>query len=198
MSPSPTMEKIRLRDDKFSRKIRAEVRNLDRCYQCSMCSDGCPVAYAMDYYPNQIIHMVRLGLKERALQSSAIWLCASCETCATRCPNEIEIVRLMDVLRNESLKEGYKNPVSNIAKFHKVFVEQIRKRGRVDEASLLLNYELKSGDFLSFRKMREEASLGLEMFRKGKLKLPSRKRYAPKAVNNIFKKAFSHASGYRR
>ncbi len=192
MLRSPTIEKIRLRDYEFSRKIRAEVRNLDRCYQCSMCSDGCPVAYAMDYYPNQIIHLVRLGLKEKVLQSTAIWLCASCETCATRCPNEIEIVRLMDVLRSESLEEGFKSPVNKISKFHKVFIEQIRKRGRIDEGSLLLNYELKTGDFLSFKKIREEASLGLEMFRKGKLKLPSRKRYAPKAVDEIFKKVFSH------
>jgi heterodisulfide reductase subunit C len=157
-----------------------------------MCSDGCPVAYAMDYYPNQIIHMVRLGLKEKVLQSTAIWLCASCETCAARCPNEIEIVRLMDVLRIASLKEGFKNPVSNIAKFHRVFIEQIRKKGRIDEGGLLLNYELKTGDFLSFGKIREEARLGLEMFRKGKLKLPSRKRYTPKAVDDIFKKVFSH------
>ena len=193
MSQPPTTEKIRLRDHEFSRKIRAEVRNLDRCYQCSMCSDGCPVAYAMDYYPNQIIHMVRLGLKEKVLSSTAIWLCASCETCATRCPNEIEIIRLMDVLRNESLEEGFRNPVSNIAKFHQVFVEQIRKRGRIDEGRLLLNYELKSGDFLSLKKIREEAKLGLEMFRKGKLKLPSRKRYAPKAVVEIFKRVFSRA-----
>ena len=57
-----------------------------------MCSDGCPVAYVMDYYPNQIIHMVRLGLKDKILNSTTIWLCASCETCATRCPNEIDIV----------------------------------------------------------------------------------------------------------
>jgi len=190
VSQRPAREKIRLLDHEFSRRIRAEVRNLDRCYQCSMCSDGCPVAYAMDYYPNQIIHMVRLGLKEKVLQSTAIWLCASCETCATRCPNEIEIVRLMDVLRRESLEEGFKNPVGNIAKFHRVFVEQIRKRGRIDEGSLLLSYELKTGDFLSFKKIREEANLALQMFRKGKLKLPSRKKYAPEAVSGIFRKVF--------
>lgn len=192
MSQSPMIEKIGLRDYEFSRKTTAEVRNLARCYQCSMCSDGCPVAYAMDYYPNQIIHMVRLGLKEKVLQSTAIWLCASCETCATRCPNEIEIVGLMDVLRRESVKEGVKGPLNKISKFHKVFVEQIRKKGRIDEGSLLLNYELKTGDFLSLVKNRDEVKLGLEMFRKGKLKLPSRKRYARRAVNKIFKKVFSH------
>jgi heterodisulfide reductase subunit C len=188
---SPTIEKMGVRDNEFSRKINREVRNLARCYQCSMCSDGCPVAYAMDYHPNQIIHLVRLGLREKVLKSAAIWVCASCETCATRCPNDIEIVRMMDVLRSESLAAGFKGPLSNIPKFHKIFVEQIRKRGRIDEGSLLLNYELKTGDFLSPDKFREEASLGLEMLRKGKLKLPSRKKHSAKAVKRIFEKVFS-------
>jgi len=192
VSQSPTTEKMPPRDNAFSRKITEEVKNLNRCYQCSMCSDGCPVAYAMDYYPNQIIRLVRLGLKEKVLQSTTIWLCASCETCATRCPNEIEIVRLMDVLRRESLEEGIKSSVSNISKFHEAFVEQIRKRGRINEASLMIDYELKTGDFLSLEKMRELASLALQMFLKGKVKLPSIKRYSPKAVDKIFKKVFSH------
>jgi heterodisulfide reductase subunit C len=191
VSRSSTVEKIRLGDGEFSRKISAEVRNLARCYQCSMCSDGCPVAYAMDYHPNQIIHLVRLGMRDKVLQSRAIWICASCESCATRCPNEVEIVRLMDVLRSESLRAGFKGPMNNISRFHEIFLEQIRKRGRIDEARLLLNYELKTGDFLSPEKFREEANLGLEMFRKGKLKLPSRKKYATKAVKKIFKKVFA-------
>jgi heterodisulfide reductase subunit C len=156
-----------------------------------MCSDGCPVAYAMDYYPNQIIHMVRLGLREKVTQSAAIWICASCETCASRCPNEIEIVRLMDVLRSESLDAGFKGAVNNIPRFHKIFMEQIRKRGRIDEGSLLLSYELRTGDFLSMEKIRQEGSLGWEMFRKGKLRFPSRKRYARGAIKEIFRKALS-------
>jgi heterodisulfide reductase subunit C2 len=187
----PTIEKMGLRDSGFSRRVHAEVRNLARCYQCSMCSDGCPVAYAMDFFPNQIIHLVRLGLKEKALQSSAIWICASCETCATRCPNDIEIVRLMDVLRSESLETGVKGPLANISKFHEIFIDQIRKRGRIDEARLLLNYEFKTGSFLPLEKFREEAALGLEMFRKGKLKFPSMKKYAPKEIKKICKKVFS-------
>ena len=191
MPLSPTIEKIRLRDHDFSKKIKASVNNIDRCYQCSMCSDGCPVAYAMDYHPNQIIHLVRLGQKDKVLQSNAIWLCVSCETCATRCPNQIEIVRLMDVLRGESLKSGFKGPLSNVSKFHEAFVNQIKKKGRVDEASLLIEYELKSRDFLSFDKFLEEAKLGLEMFRKGKIKFPSIKRHSAKAVKKIFKNVFS-------
>ncbi len=195
MPENPGVEKIPRRDQEFIRKIRAEgITRIDRCYQCSACSDGCPVAYAMDYHPHQIMYMVKLGLKEKVLKSKTIWICVSCETCATRCPNEIEITRLMDVLRRESLKGGYKSSVNNIPKFHQVFMKEIQKRGRIDEVGLLLNYELKTGDFLSLKKIREEGSLGLKMFRKGKLKLPSIKTkeiHSQKEVAEIFKKALS-------
>lgn len=195
MPENPGVEKIPRRDQEFIRKIRAEgITHLDRCYQCSACSDGCPVAYAMDYHPHQIMYMVKLGLKEKVLKSKTIWTCVSCETCATRCPNGIEIVHLMDVLRKESLQQGFKSPVNKIPKFHRIFMKEIRKRGRVNEVGLLLNYELKTGDFLSLKKIREEGSLGLMMFRKGKLKFPSiktRKIPGQKEVEEIFKKVSS-------
>jgi heterodisulfide reductase subunit C len=191
VSPSQTIEKIPQRNNEFWQKISEEVKNLNRCYQCSMCSDGCPVAYAMDYYPNQIIHMVRLGLKDMVLNSTTIWLCASCETCATRCPNEIEIVRLMDLLRSESRKAGVKNSVSNILKFHQAFIEQIKQKGRIDEASLMIRYELKTREFLSLAKIKELSGMAIQMLKKGKIKIPTLKRYAPKAINIIYKKVFS-------
>ena len=165
--------------------------DLFACYQCEKCSNGCPVTFAMDYLPHQIIRMLQLGLTEEVLKSKTIWVCASCETCATRCPNEIEIVRLMDVLREESRKEGIKSSVSNILKFHQAFVEQIRAKGRVDEASLMIRYELKTGEFLSLAKIRELAGLALQMFRKGKLKLPSMKGHSTRAIKRIYKRVFS-------
>jgi len=190
--PSPKIEQMPQRDHQFARNVSGEVKNLNRCYQCSMCSDGCPVAYAMDYYPNEIIYMAHLGLKEKVLQSKAIWLCLSCNTCATRCPNEIDIVRLMDVLRGQSLREGIKSPVSKIPQFHKAFVEGIRKRGRVDTVELILNYELKTLDvFSSLKKFREQTSYALEMFRKGKLKLPFRKKHGQKRTEELFKNVLS-------
>ena len=182
-----------VRDQAFSRKIKAESNaNLERCYQCSACSDGCPVAYAMDYLPNQIIHMVQLGLKEKVLQSTAIWLCASCETCATRCPNEIDIVRLMDVLRTESVNEKFKSAVDEIPQFHKAFLKEIQKRGRIHELSLLLRYKLKTGDLFSYEKMREEAPLGLKMLLKGKLRVLPQKVAGRKKIKTIFKEFFSN------
>jgi len=160
-----------------------------------MCSDGCPVAYTMDYYPNQIIHMVRMGLKDKVLNSKTIWLCASCETCATRCPNEIEIVRLMDVLREESRAAGINCPVRNILKFHEAFVEQIKSKGRVDEASLMISYELKTREFLSVGKIKELAVMAIEMLKKGKVKMPSLKRHSPNEIKSIFKNVFNSREG---
>ncbi len=190
---SSAIEKMPVRDQAFSRRIKAESNaNLERCYQCSACSDGCPVAYAMDYLPNQIIHMVQLGLKEKVLQSTAIWLCASCETCATRCPNEIDIVRLMDALRMESVNEKFKSEVDEIPQFHKAFLKEIQKRGRIHELSLLLRYKLKTGDLFSSEKMREEVPLGLKMLRKGKLRVLPQKVAGRKKIKTIFKEFFSN------
>ena len=189
---SPKIEKIPARDYEFSRKIAEEVKNLNRCYQCSMCSDGCPVAYAMDYHPNELIYMTRMGLKEKVLQSKAMWVCISCQTCATRCPNEIEIVHLMDALRQQTLQEGRKSAADNTPQFHKAFVKGIRKRGRVDTIELLLNYELKTRDvFSSLNKIREQGSQALEMLRKGKFKLPFRKKHGQKKTEELFKKILS-------
>lgn len=146
------------------------IAHLDRCYQCYACSDACPMAYLMDYYPNQLIHMVRLGLKEKVMKSKTIWVCVSCWTCATRCPNEIDIVRFMDVLRMESLREGLQGPIDQIPRFHKIFLKEIQKKGRISELRLMVRYKLKVGGFFPLRKFGEEISLGLKMFLKGKLK----------------------------
>ncbi len=101
--------------------------DVKKCYQCGKCTAGCPVAYEMDYMPNQIIRFVQLGLKREALTSRTIWLCASCITCTTRCPREVKIAELMDVLREMSLEEGLANPLEKILQhFTKHFLTPLR------------------------------------------------------------------------
>ena len=184
------IEKLPTRSYEFSRKMRAEtITKLDRCYQCSMCSNGCPVAYAMDFYPHQLIHMVHLGLKEEVLQSRAIWLCTSCETCATRCPNQVDIVHFMDVLRQQSIQEKFKSSVNEIPQFHEVFMREIQRRGRINEPQLVLHYRLKTGALFSLKSIHQDASLGLKMFLRGKFKLLSRKIRGREEMKEVFKKA---------
>ena len=74
-------------------------QNLNLCYQCGKCSAGCPMSFAMDLLPNQVMRLVQLGLEEDIAASRTIWQCASCLTCTVRCPKGVDISRVMEALR---------------------------------------------------------------------------------------------------
>lgn len=158
-------------------------QKISPCYQCIKCSSGCPVTFAMDYLPNRMVRMVQMGLKEEVLKSSTIWLCASCETCTTRCPNEVDIAHLMDTLRQMAIEEGIEPGEKNIPLFHEAFLSAIQRGGRVHELGMLARFKLKSGDLM------KDAGLGWEMFKRGKLNiLPSGVR-RKKPIKRMFKAA---------
>jgi heterodisulfide reductase subunit C len=57
--------------------------SVSRCYQCRKCTNGCPLVFAMDWMPNQVMRAIQLGLEKEILASQTIWVCASCQTCTT-------------------------------------------------------------------------------------------------------------------
>jgi heterodisulfide reductase subunit C len=59
----------------------------------------------MDILPNQIIRYAQLGFKEELLNCNAIWVCASCLTCNSRCPKGINIAEIIEALRQYLLRE---------------------------------------------------------------------------------------------
>ena len=79
--------------------------NLFACYQCGKCSAGCPSIDEMDIAPNQVIRFLQLG-DERSLDAKAIWLCASCFTCAVRCPKGVSLTNIMEALRQIILRKN--------------------------------------------------------------------------------------------
>jgi heterodisulfide reductase subunit C len=153
-----------------------------RCYYCLRCSAGCPAAYAMDYTPAQILRLVQLGQKEAVLRSSAIWLCIGCETCGTRCPNEIHAGGVIDALRQMALAEGVAVGERRVYKLHAAFLDSIRTWGRLHELTMLVQYKLTSGDLLS------DLDMGVDMFVKGKIHPLPKRIEGMGAVKRLFGK----------
>jgi heterodisulfide reductase subunit C len=147
--------------------------NAAQCFQCRKCTNGCPASFAMDLYPDQVIRLAVLGRKEEVLQCRTIWICASCETCTTRCPNEVRIAELMDYFKEFAIRAGVVPAQPQVSSFHQSFLENVRATGgRVHEASLLPAYWLKAGQVRSKLKtgeLRNEIKQGLKLLRKGRL-----------------------------
>lgn len=93
-----------LRSAFITKVQRLSGQNLMACYQCGKCSAGCPMAAYMDVLPNQIIRLAQLGSEEELLQSKAIWMCASCLACNTRCPKGVHIAEVIESLRQINLR----------------------------------------------------------------------------------------------
>ena len=173
-------------DRPFAEEVKEKSQaHLERCYQCVACSSGCPIAFAMDYAPHQILRMTQLGLKDRVLNSTTIWLCASCETCATRCPNDIEIVKVMDTLRHIALAEG-RTEQTRLPLFHNTFLDGIKSNGKIHELMLIMRYMLSSGDIFKFQDLLNNITLGAKMFLKGKLAILPSKIKGAGEVKRIF------------
>ena len=144
------------------------------CFQCRKCTNGCPVTFAMDLYPDEVIRMVILGQRQTVLTCRTIWVCAACVTCSTRCPNDIKIAELMDCLKEMALREGVPSSQPRILALHETFLNNIKKRGRLYEITLMPAYLLKSGKLLeklNSGTWRYDWKLGRQMFSKGRLPL---------------------------
>jgi heterodisulfide reductase subunit C len=165
------------------------------CYQCYKCSAGCPISFDMDLLPHQIIRSVVFNQKEKALSSKTIWLCASCETCTTRCPNEIDIAKVMDVLRQIQRESGMPAQEPKVPVFHKAFLNSIKKKGRVHELTMIQQYNQESGDLMEKVKTgtwKDDVKLGMKMFFRGKLKILPPKCTGVKEVQKLFEQAEGH------
>ncbi len=99
------ISKKRIRAPFIQKVEELSGQNLMVCYQCGKCSAGCPAVEEMDILPNMIIRFAQLGLKEELLKSNAIWVCASCLTCNSRCPKGINIAEVIEAIRQILLRK---------------------------------------------------------------------------------------------
>lgn len=85
------------------------------CVQCTTCTSVCPVvavseapAKDLDLTPQQIMNLLRMGLKDQTLAARMVWSCTTCYKCQEHCPQNIQVADILFELRQiatERLKE---------------------------------------------------------------------------------------------
>ncbi len=158
---------------------------LNRCIQCGTCSGSCPVTYAMDYSPRQVIAMFRAGAVEQLLRSRTIWVCASCYSCTARCPADIKITDLLYALKRIAIEKKILPSKFPVYALSETFAGMVKRHGRNHETGLLLRFFLKT-DPLRLLKMTGD---GLALWWHGRMPLMPRKVRDLEGLRKIIAKA---------
>ena len=173
-------------DADFIKRVEEDSeQKVSKCYQCGNCMASCAYTFAYDYPVNQIMRLIQLGQKDIVLRSSSIWLCANCQACTTRCPNNLDVARIMETLRIMSRREGTVSE-PDIRTFYDEFLVSVKTFGRVFETGLLPVYNFKA------RKPFTDLDLAPGLLMKGKLTfIPSRIK-GRKKIAEIFERLGVH------
>jgi heterodisulfide reductase subunit C len=165
-------------DPNFKSEIMQEPggENLTACFQCSTCTLGCPITeYVPSYNPRKIIQMSLLGMREEVLSNPDLWICAICQTCTARCPQDVKIAELLGAIRRIAEKEveaGKLTIDSPRPIFEEAFLHTIEKYGRLYDMGLAMEYYPKrEGSKIKGMKamMKDYKDFGMRMFKKGKM-----------------------------
>ena len=168
---------------KFAQDLKALTgENALLCYQCRKCTLGCPSAYAMRMKPHELMRAVQLGLSEEIYWSGTIWVCLSCETCNTRCPQGIHILRIINGLREWSKQLDYYNPYPAIPTLHRIFMALVEHFGKVYQLGLTLLI------YLRMLTPFKDIDMASPMLMKGKLKLFPHKSRGVKELRQVMAK----------
>jgi len=146
---------------------RPGCEHLFSCIQCGTCSGTCPLSIYMDYTPRRIINLVREGFRDDALSSQTIWLCASCYSCAVRCPQQIHITDVMYTLKRDAIKERRFPKRFPIPVLANEFRRMVSTRGRSSETWLVLKMALRSNPMI----LLNMAGTGWHLLRTGRMSL---------------------------
>jgi heterodisulfide reductase subunit C len=160
----------------FGREVMSVpgCEQLENCIQCGTCSGLCPLSIYMDHTPRQVMELTRSDFKNEVLQSTTIWLCASCYVCTVECPKQIRITDIMYELKQRAIHEGFYPRRFPIPVLAQEFYKMSHKRGRVTENFLATIMFLKTNVLAAVGMWR----LGLNLLWRGRfpLKLEGIKR----------------------
>ena len=160
------------------------IERVKRCIQCGTCTGSCPVSWAMEDTPRKVLALIRAGMRERALDSTAIWTCASCYYCAVRCPQDIPITEVMYALKRRAIRENRARS-KHAQVLSREFVKVVHKYGRNHETSLMAGFLMRARPFSAFQEM----PIGMRLMKQGRLPLMARRIRDIEGLRRIMAKA---------
>lgn len=165
---------VTLRTDLAKEIEKRSGENVFLCYQCKKCTAGCPVAAYFDLKPHQVLRASQFGQEDLVLHSRTISICAACETCSTRCPQGIDIARIMDELEIMAKEQGIPSKAPTVPMFYTAANRGINWFGRMWELGLMAELYIREffTGHLNFRQLfKYDLPMAVGMFRHGKLKI---------------------------
>lgn len=160
-----------------------EISGVDvrACLQCKKCTNGCPVSGMAKVPPSEIIKRLQLNIGDEIFNCDLVWMCASCETCFSRCPMKIDMAAVMDALRILAERKNAARKEGNVPLFNKAFLKTVKMFGRTYDLGMIAAYKLGTSNYF------QDAEKFPMMLRKSKIALlPSfgaDKRYIKRIFN---------------
>jgi heterodisulfide reductase subunit C len=166
-------------------KVIPNSEKIKSCIQCGTCTGSCPVSYAMDISPRELIALFRAGDMETILNSKTIWVCASCYACQSRCPTLIRVTDIIYALKRLAMEKKIYPPNFPVYSLSESFVKIMNNYGKLHEARLLVYFSLKTQP----TKLFSFIPLGLRMAKKKRIAFTAKKIKDLKGFKKIIKKA---------
>jgi heterodisulfide reductase subunit C len=113
----PAMKKDRVTPSEIDRGFKQQVgrmaESVTACFTCGSCSAVCPeTLFDPEKDPRRFIRRVNLGLRDDALADEFKDICATHFRCISRCPQGVQISRIMNAIKQCAVEDGYSYPAA--------------------------------------------------------------------------------------
>jgi heterodisulfide reductase subunit C len=100
-------------DREFKKQVSRMAESVTACFICGSCSAVCPeTLFDANKDPRRFIRKVNMGLRDEALSDEFKEICATHFRCISRCPQGVQISRIMNAIKQCAVEDGYSYPES--------------------------------------------------------------------------------------
>lgn len=100
-------------DSGFKQQVMKMAGTVSACFTCGSCSAVCPEAlFDPDKDARRFVRKVNLGLRDAAIADEFKDICATHYRCLSRCPQGVQISRIMNAIKQCAVEDGYSYPSS--------------------------------------------------------------------------------------